>query len=75
MKMGKNMKNALLFANKYAGWHSYTTDRPTVNAINRLKDNGLVEVNEFQQFKVSEKGLRFRQFTADQILWSPESKS
>lgn len=50
-KIGKNMKNALDFVNKYSGWHSFGKDRKTVNAIKRLEKIGLVKVNEFSQFR------------------------
>ena len=51
MKMGKNMEHALAFIRKYNGWHSYASDRATVYAVWRLKERGLVEINQHQQFR------------------------
>ena len=53
--MSKNEKNALKFANRWPGWHSYAKDTQTTKAIEGLKSKGLVEVNEFRQFKARDK--------------------
>lgn len=49
--MGKNMKQALGFAREYTGWCVYTSDRATVSCIKALEKRGLVETNEFHQFR------------------------
>lgn len=49
--IGKNMKHALKFVTKYKGWHTFTNNRATKNAITRLKKLGLVKVNGYNQFK------------------------
>ena len=46
MKLGKNMKHALDFIRKYNGWHTFTKDQPTVEAIAALQRRGLVEVHK-----------------------------
>lgn len=51
MRLGTNMKAALEFATRNYGWHEYANDRATVGAINRLAALGLVDVNEFHQFR------------------------
>ena len=52
MVIGKNMKHALKFLGKCAGWITYAKDRPTVQAIYKLKLLGLVETNEFHQVRL-----------------------
>ena len=53
MKIGKNMRNCLSFAQKYANeWNSFAKDRATQNAIKRLTKLNLVEINEFHQFRL-----------------------
>ncbi len=50
--MGNHMKNALEFALKYEGWHTYAKDKTTTGAIQRLAAKGLVEINEsYRMFK------------------------
>lgn len=51
MRLGKNMEHALNFARKYSGWHTYANDATTKSAIQRLEKQGMVEVNEFNQFR------------------------
>ncbi len=46
------MRHALAFATNYPGWHSFDRQRSTVDAIARLAAHGLVETNEFRQFRV-----------------------
>lgn len=45
------MKHALEFIRHCAGWVTYAKDRPTVQAIHKLEILGLVETNEFHQFR------------------------
>lgn len=52
-RLGRNMALTLEFAMKYPGWHSYKMDRATENAVKRLAARNLVEINEFQQFRLS----------------------
>ena len=51
--MGKNSLRLLRFALKYAGWHSYGFDRSTRDSVKTLQANGLIEVNEFRQFRLN----------------------
>lgn len=50
--MGRHQLRLLKFAIKYKGWHGFGTDSSTVNAIKRLVGLGLLEVNEFRQFRL-----------------------
>ena len=50
--MGKNMKHALAFARQYPGWHTWDKHcQATQKAILRLWYLGLVEVNQYHQFR------------------------
>ena len=50
--MGKNMRNALDFIRRVNGWHGYDKrDRAIVYAVNALARIGLVEINEYAQFR------------------------
>ena len=42
-------------------WHSYSTDKETVNLVCATSNLGILEVNEFHQMKLKseEKALRF----------------
>jgi len=51
MRIGKNMRDALEFIRRCNGWHGFAKNRKTVTSIKRLEKLGLVEVNEFDQFK------------------------
>lgn len=52
-RLGRHQQNALDFARKYPGkWHGYSKDKLTGGAINALKERGLVETNEFDQFRL-----------------------
>ena len=58
LRLGKHMQTALLFANSYPGWHSfYSLVRSTRDPIKRLVKRGLIEVNEFNQFRSIRKGV------------------
>lgn len=46
-------QNALDFAHKYSGWHSYAQDPLTRKVINSLARKGLVLVNKYQQFALA----------------------
>ena len=50
--VGKNQVHALAFITKCSGWHSYAKDRATTNAVKRLAEKGLVEINRFHQFRL-----------------------
>lgn len=53
--MGKNMVRVLKFAIQYRGedrWHTYGKDRATVDALRRLEEMGLIERNEYRQFRL-----------------------
>lgn len=49
--IGKNQAKLLDFAFKYQGWHSYSSDKPTLRAIEGLVKRGCLEVNQYQQFR------------------------
>lgn len=49
--IGKNKVKMLDFAYKYKGWHSYASDKPTIQALNGLLAKGYIEVNQFNQFR------------------------
>jgi hypothetical protein len=49
--IGKHQVNLLGFAEKYRGWHSYTLDPNTLNAVNALVRKGCLETNSFNQFR------------------------
>jgi len=52
MKLGSNMKHSIDFAHNYPGWHSFDARcRATREAIQRLHARGLVEVNQYRQFR------------------------
>lgn len=51
--MGKNMKHALAFIKQVSGWHSFSNDRATKEAVKRLEVRGLVVVNQFNQFRLA----------------------
>lgn len=51
--MGKHMLRLLRFALRYPdSWHTYGTDRSTVNAVRRLSELGLLECNAVRQFRL-----------------------
>ena len=51
--LGKHQANAFTFIKQCIGWHSFSKNRTTVNAITGLEKRGLVIVNEYSQFKVN----------------------
>lgn len=53
MKLTLDEQNALAFAQRHAGWHTYAHDRRTAIAIGRLAIKGLVVVNQYRQFTLS----------------------
>jgi hypothetical protein len=50
--MGRHQLRLLKFAIKYSGWQGFGTDASTVNAVRSLVRMGLLEVNEFRQFRL-----------------------
>lgn len=84
MRIGKNMKDALGFAKKYPGWHTYGTGRGTAEAIKCLERLGLIKTNKFRQFHAIDKPTSKRlgksmakQLTNDQhkqINWMDRSE-
>ena len=53
MKLTLDEQNALAFAQRHAGWHTYAQDRRTAIAIGRLAIKGLVIVNQYRQFTLA----------------------
>jgi len=58
MKLGKNMMHALVFAANNKGWHTFSKDAPTTQAIQRLAALGLVKLNASRQFTITSKGKK-----------------
>jgi hypothetical protein len=50
--MGRHQLRLLKFAIKYRGWQGFGTDSSTTNAVRSLVRMGLLEVNEFRQFRL-----------------------
>ena len=55
--MNKLQKAALKFAAKHPKWNTFASDKPTVDAICGLHNCGLIKVNEFGQFKITQFGI------------------
>jgi hypothetical protein len=54
-KMGKLQKKMLEFLKKYPNtWHGYNDDFETRRIIKSMLERGLIETNEFNQFKLAE---------------------
>ena len=51
--IGKNQCAMLDFAFKYPKWHSYSNDKPTLNALNGLLKRDCIIINEYNQFKIN----------------------
>ncbi len=49
--VGRHQVKLLDFAHRYPTWHSYSTDRDTLRAVNSLVKKGCLITNEFGQFK------------------------
>lgn len=55
--MGKHMLRLLKFAIKYPGWHSWAKgDTAAINAVRRLVNHGLLEINDCGQFRLKDLG-------------------
>jgi|TARA_R110000772_G_C13032302_1_gene411852 hypothetical protein len=54
--MTKPQKQTLAFANKYKWWHSFATDKATTDVVFQLTNKGLLQVNEYRQFRITPKG-------------------
>ena len=54
--MTKSQKQTLAFANKYKWWHSFAADKATVDVVFQLTNKGLLQVNEYRQFRITPKG-------------------
>ena len=51
-------KKCLAFARKYPSeWHSYDQDSKTRKIVKSLADSGLLEVNQFGQFRYNMPGI------------------
>ena len=50
MRLTAHQQNALDFARKYQGWHTFAKDNLTKRVISQLVNKGLLQVNEYQQF-------------------------
>ena len=48
---GKHQVKLLDFAYRYKGWHTHSTDRNTMRAIQALNAKGCLELNQFGQFR------------------------
>lgn len=55
MKHTQDSLNLVDFAIEYPNkWHSYALDRKTLKAVKKACDLGIIEINEFNQFKLKE---------------------
>jgi DNA/RNA endonuclease YhcR with UshA esterase domain len=61
--MNNLQKAALKFASKHDGYHSFSDDKQTVDAICGLHNTGLVKVNEHGQFTITAFGRSKEQIT------------
>ena len=52
MKLGKLQKHALNFATQYPGWHRFAQNSQTKRVITSLAKYNLVEVNQYDQFRL-----------------------
>ncbi len=52
MRLGKHQKRLLIFARKYAGWHTYANNRSTREVVKRLENRKLITVNQHRQFSI-----------------------
>ena len=50
--MGRHQLRLLKFAIRFKGWHGYGTDTATLRTIKSLVHLGLLEVNEYRQFRL-----------------------
>jgi hypothetical protein len=53
--VGKHQINMLMFAEKYQGWHSYSEDKTTLNALNGLLKRKAIIINDNKQFRINYK--------------------
>lgn len=53
--MTKEQVRMLKFAIDYRGWHTYSKDQDTYRTIKSLVKRGLLETNEFWQFRLTTK--------------------
>ena len=51
-KLGPLSQKTFDFISQIKGWHSYAGDKQTRGIIKRLKKRGLIETNEFHQFRI-----------------------
>lgn len=51
---GKHVCALVAFAQRNPGWHSAAKGRPTQQALKRAVKHGVIELNEFGQFRISE---------------------
>lgn len=50
--MGPHQINVLRFAIRFQGWHTFAKDRTMKRAVKSLHAKGLLEINEFRQFRL-----------------------
>jgi len=50
-RLGRRQKHALNFIDRCLGWHTFADDSKTI--IFSLAKRGLVEVNDFKQFRTA----------------------
>ena len=50
--LGKHQRKLLKFAEKQPNWQSYARDQLTTRVVKSLRIRGLIEVNDFRQFKL-----------------------
>ena len=56
--IGKSQKRLLQFAQRNRGIHSFAKDSETIRIVTSLKKRGLIKVNKFKQFSITQKGSK-----------------
>jgi hypothetical protein len=56
MRLGKRERRALTFIKKVNGWHSF--DKTVKREVRSLERKGLVEVNQFNQFRPKQEATK-----------------
>jgi len=57
MRLGNHQKRMLLFYYRAADWQGYSTDALTRRVAQRLGQLGLLELNEYNQAKITWAGI------------------
>lgn len=68
--LGKSQRAALEFAQFYTvdSWHTFSQDSKTQRIMQSLQRRGLIEINQFAQFKLLPRFISLTQESIDQIF-------